>query len=124
MDGAATRPDRLARTHHVRRVDRIADHLQREIGFDAGAHVEIAVVYQRPAAVGALNPAQVIRDLGFQYGVDRLAEVMTKQHILGGNGGIGLQFEDPMPIRLSIAKQRARCRRDARLQGGSVLNSC
>src|SRR5258707_11717676 len=77
----------------------------------------IAVVYQRPAAMDTLNPVQVIRDLGFQYGVDRIAEVMTKQHILGGNGGIGLQFEDPMPIRLSIAKQSARCRRDARLQG-------
>src|SRR5258707_12278396 len=82
----------------------------------------IAVVYQRPAAMDTLNPAQVIRDLGFQYGVDRLAEVMTKQDILGGNGGIGLQFEDPMPIRPSIAKQCARCRRDARLQR-AVLNS-
>ncbi len=73
--------------------------------------------------MGALNPAQVIRDLGLKRGVDRLAEVVTKQHILGGNGGIGLQLEHPMSIRLSATKQGARGRRDARLQGAG-LNSC
>ena len=40
LRGAAARQDRLAGAAHVRRVGRVADHLQREIGLDAGAHVE------------------------------------------------------------------------------------
>ena len=66
--GAAARQDRLARPRHVRRVDRIADHLEREIGLHAGAHVEGAVVEQRPAAVLALDAAQIDGDLGFELG--------------------------------------------------------
>ncbi len=65
---AAARQDRLARTRHVRGVDRIADHLEREIGLHARAHVEGAVVEQRPAAVLALDAAQIDRDLGFELG--------------------------------------------------------
>ena len=55
VGGAAARADRLARPHHVRRIDGIADHLQREIGLHAGAHVERAVLHQRPAAMRALR---------------------------------------------------------------------
>ncbi len=106
VDGAAARPDRLARPRHVRRIGRIADHLQREIGLHAGAHVEIAVMHQRPAAMGALNPAQIIGDLAFQHGVDRLAEIMAKQHIFRRDGAIGFQFEHPVSVRLPEAEQR------------------
>ena len=123
MNGAAARPDCFAGTHHVPRIRGIADHLQRKIGFHAGAHLEIAVVHQGPAAVGALNPAQIICDLGFQHGVDGLAEIVAKQHIFGGNGGIGFQLEHPVSIRLPVAEQPLRRRRDARLQGGTGLNS-
>ena len=49
----------------------VADHLQREIRLDAGAHVEGAVVEQRPAAMLALDAAQIDADLRFQRGVDR-----------------------------------------------------
>ena len=35
VDRAAARADRLARPHHMRRIDEIADHLQREIGLHA-----------------------------------------------------------------------------------------
>ncbi len=122
VDGAAARADRLARTHHVRRVHGIADHLQREIGLHAGAHLEIAVVHQRPAAMGALNPAQVICDLGFQHGVDRLAQIVAKQHILRRNGAVGFQLEHPMSVRLPVTQQRARRRFDARLQGATGLD--
>ena len=80
----------------MRRVHRIADHLQREVGFHAGAHIEIAVVHQRPAAMSALNPAQIIRDLAFQRSVDRLAEIVAKQDILRRDGAIGFQFEHPV----------------------------
>ena len=97
-------------------VDGIADHLQCEIGLHAGAHLEIAVVHQRPAAMDALNPAQVIGDLAFQHRVDRLAEIVAQQHILGGDGAIGFQFEHPVAVGLPIAQQPARRRRDTRLQ--------
>ena len=66
VDAAAARQDRLAGARHVRRVGRVADHLQREIGLDAGAHVEGAVVEQRPAAVRALDAAQVDSDLALE----------------------------------------------------------
>ena len=119
VNGPAARADRLARPHHVRRLDGIADHLQREIGLHAGAHLEFAVMHQRPAAMGALHPAQVIGDLGFESGIDGLAEIVAQQHILRRNGAIGLQFEHPVSVALPVAKQPLRRRRDARLQGGS-----
>ena len=117
VDGAAARADRLARPRHVRRIDGIADHLQREIGLHAGAHVEGAVMHQRPAAMGALNPAQVIGDLAFKHGIDRLAEVVAQQHIFRRDGAIGFQFEHQMSVGLHVAEQPLRRRRDARLQG-------
>ena len=58
--------DRLARARHVRRIDVVADHLQREIGLHAGAHVEGAVVEQRPAAMRALDAAQIDGDLALR----------------------------------------------------------
>ena len=66
VGGAAAAEDRLAGAHHMRSIDGIADHLQREIGLDAGAHVEGTVLNQRPAAMVALNAAQIVRDLGFE----------------------------------------------------------
>ena len=65
----------------------------------------------------ALNPAQVIGDLAFQHGVDRLAEIVPKQHIFRRDGAVGFQFEHPVPVRLPEAKQCARRRGDAGLQG-------
>ena len=52
--------------------DGIADHLQREIGLHAGAHVERAVLHQRPAAMRALHAAQIVGDLGFECGSRRV----------------------------------------------------
>ena len=66
-----------------RRVDGVADHLQREIGLHRRADVESAVVEQRPAAVRALDAAQIDGDLGFERRIDRLAEIMPQQHIFG-----------------------------------------
>ena len=108
--------DGLARPYHVRRVGGIADHLQSEITFDAGAHVEGAFVHQRPAAMGALDAAQVIGDLGLQHGVDRLAEIMAQQHIFRRDGAIGFKLEHKVSVRLGVAKQRPGRRGDARLQ--------
>ena len=63
---AAVRQDRLAGADHVRRVDVVADHLQREIGLHRRRDVEGAAVIQRPAAVRALDAAQVEADLALQ----------------------------------------------------------
>ena len=89
----------LAGAAHVIGVDGIADHLQREIGLHGRADVEIAVGKQRPAAVGALDAAQIDGDLGFERGIDRLAEIVPQQHVFGRNGGVGLELEQPMAVR-------------------------
>ena len=64
---AAVRQDRLARAAHVRRVKIVADHLEREIGLHARAHVEGAGVNERPAAVLALNAAQIDGDQALEF---------------------------------------------------------
>ena len=50
---------------------------KREIGLDAGAHVEGAVVEQRPAAVRALDAAEIGGDLRLERQVGRLAAEMA-----------------------------------------------
>ena len=72
LRGAAAGENGLARAPHMLGIGRIADHLEREIGFHARAHVELAVMEQRPAAVSALDAAQIGGDLCLQRGVDRL----------------------------------------------------
>ena len=67
--GAAVGQERLAGADHVRRVDVVADHLQREIGLHGGADVEGAAVIERPAAVLALDAAQIDADLALQLQV-------------------------------------------------------
>jgi hypothetical protein len=110
-------------THHVRSVHGIADHLQREIGLRAGAHVEGAVMHQRPAAMGALHPPQVVGDLGLEHGIEGFAEIVPQQHIFRRDGRIRLQFEHPMSVSLTIAEQRPRRRRDARVERGGFDDS-
>ena len=105
--GAAARADRLAGAPHVRRVDVVADHLEREIGLHARAHVEVAVVEQRPAAMRALDAAQIDGDLGFERGIDRLGEIVPQQHVFGRDGGVGLELEHPMAVR-PLADRAAR----------------
>ena len=73
--------------------------------------------------MGALNPAQVIGDLAFEHAIDGLAEVVAKQHIFRGDGAIGFQFEHQMSVRLPVAEQPLRRRRDARLQGATAFIS-
>ena len=117
---AAAAADRLARTRHVRRVDGITDHLQREIGFDAGAHVERAVLHQGPAAMVALRAAQIVGDLGFEGAVDGLGEIVAQQDIFRRYRAVGFQLEHPVPVGLPVTKQRFGRRRDALLQRDGV----
>ena len=97
--GAAAGAHGVARAAHVIGVDGIADHLQREIGFYGRADVEIAVGKQRPAAMGALDAAQIDGDFCFERGIDRLAEIVPQQHVFGRNGGVRFEFEQPMAVR-------------------------
>ena len=64
--GAAARADRLAGAAHVIGLHIIADHLEREIGLHRRAHVEGAVLEQRPAVMLALDAAQIIADLALR----------------------------------------------------------
>ncbi len=102
----ATAADRLARADHVWGVDGIADHLQRKIGFDAGAHVERAVLHQRPAAMCALRAAQIVGDLGFEFAVDGLSQIVAQQNVFGRDRAVGFQLEHKMSVGLPIAEQR------------------
>ena len=117
--GAAARAHRLARACHVLGSRIVADHLQREIGLHGGADVEIAVAKQRPAAVRALDAAQIDGDLRFERGIDRLAEIVPQQHVFGRNGGIGLELEHPMAVGPLAREQSVGRRGDGAIERGS-----
>ncbi len=53
-----------------------------------------------------LRPAQVVRDPRLERRVG-LAQVALEQHILRGNGRVGLEFEHPMAIPALFREQRA-----------------
>src|SRR5690348_4686899 len=55
----APRQHCFARAPRVRRIGAVADHLEGEIGLDAGAHVELALMIKGPAAMCALDTTQV-----------------------------------------------------------------
>ena len=114
--GAAARQDRFARFAHVRRLDIVADHLQGEIGLDAGAHVEGAGVEERPAAVVALHAPEVDGDQPFEFEVRRLAAEMLQQHVFGRDRRVGLELEAPMPVAVLTGEERLRGLRDMTLQ--------
>ena len=106
--GAAAGTNRFTRTAHVIGVDGIADHLECEVGFHRGADVDVGIAEQRPAAVIALDAAQIDRDFGFKRSIDRLAEIMPQQHVFGGNGRVGLEFEHPMAVGTLLRQKRLR----------------
>ena len=90
----------------MRHIDIVADAFEREIGFDAGAHIEIAAMKQRPAAVIFLNAAQIFRHALMQRLIDR-AEKMIEQNVFGRDGDVGFKLERPMPVGMRCSfKQR------------------
>ena len=98
----------FARAAHMRRVGIVADHLEREIGLDAGAHVERACVNERPAAMVALNPPKIDGDQALELEIRLFAAKMPEQHVFGGNGGVGLELEAPMAVIALQGEQRLR----------------
>ena len=107
--------DRLAGPPHVGSVGVVADHLQREIGLHRRADVERAVVKQRPAAMSALDAAQIDADLLFERQIVGFAEEVAKQHIFRRDRRVGLEFETPVAIRALAGEQRGGRRADAPL---------
>ncbi len=102
----AEREDGLAGAAHMGGVGRIADRLQGEIGLHARREIGLAVVKERPAAVLALDLAQIDADLGLEPRVDAV-EIVLEQHVFGGNGRIRLELIDEMPIPALGAEQGA-----------------
>ena len=77
---AAVSKDGSARARHVGRVPIVADQLERVVGLDRGAEVEVAAGIQGPATVVRLPRAQVDADLVLERLVD-LAEKVFEQDI-------------------------------------------
>ncbi len=72
---------------------------------------------ERPAAVLALDASQVDPDLALQLQVLGLAEVVLQQDELRRDGGVGLQLEHEMPVRLLQGQQGVGGARDQALDG-------
>ena len=53
--------------------------------------------------------AQIDADLRFQRRIDAVEE-MLQQHVFGRDGGVGLQLEHPVPVRVLLPRQRRRRR--------------
>ena len=104
--GAAVREQRLPRADHVRGVDVVADHLQGEVGLHRRADVERPRVVQRPAAVPALDPAQVDPDLPLQREVGLLAQIVDQEDVFRRDRGVGLEFEHPVTVGLLALQER------------------
>ena len=97
LGGAAMGEDRRARPRHVRCRGIVAGQLQRVVGLDRGADVELAAVEQRPAAMVGLGGAQIGGQLALDRVVDRVEE-MLEQDVLGGDGDVGLELEAPVAL--------------------------
>ena len=122
--GAAVRQDRVARLRHVRRIGAVADHLQAEIGLHRRADVEGAVMKQRPAAMLALDAAQIDGDLALELEVVRLAEIVAQQDVFRRDRGVGFQFEDPVAVVALPARQRLRGAIDVVVQPVRQASTC
>ena len=114
--GAAGGQDRRPGARHVRRVRAVAQAFQGEIRLHAGRQVEGAAVEQRPAAMRALDAAQVHADACLKRRIDPV-QVMLEQDVLGRNRRVGFQLEAPMAVGVLPPLQRARRPLDAVLQG-------
>ena len=105
----------VAGPDHMRRVDRIADALQRQIGFDAGRHVEHAAVQHGPAAMRLLSAAQIGRRLVLHLQI-ALAEEVFHQDVFGRDGGVRLEIEGEVAVVPLLVEQRLRAAGDGVLE--------
>ena len=112
---AAALQNRRTRAHHVGGLGAVAGELQGKVGLDAAAHVEVAAVVQRPAAMLGLTSAQISRELWLQRSVNLVQEV-RHQDVLGGNGAVRLQLEQPIALRALQTDQRVARRGDRAIE--------
>ncbi len=78
--------------------------LEGTVGLHAGREVECPSMEHRPATMFALNAPKIHSDFGLSVGRDAV-HVVLKQHVLGRDGSIRLQLENPMPVA-SLAPQQ------------------
>ncbi len=99
LERAATAPfeNRGTGPHHVRSIRVVAGELQRVVRLHRTAHVEVAAVVQRPAAVFGLLRAKIDGQLLFERSVDLIQKV-HHHDVLGWNGAVGLEFEQPVAL--------------------------
>ena len=90
----------------MRRVGRIADSLQRKIGFDRSAEVELATVKQLPTAVFTLSRAQITGNALFEIAVDGV-EIVLQQDVFGRDRRVGLELEQPVAVTMLARDQPA-----------------
>ena len=109
--GAAGGEHGLARTHHVRRVRVVADQLEGVVGLDGAAYVERSAGEERPAAVIGLTGADVGAETRLGLVID-LVEKMVEKDVLGRDGRVGLELEEPVAVVMLEAAQA----------GGGVLD--
>ena len=95
---------------HVRGVNVVARELQRIVGLDGAAHVQVAAVIQRPAAVLRLMGAQIGRDLRLEHRIDLVQEV-HHHDVLGGDGAVRLELETANTLQRSDERSTRRGRR-------------
>ncbi len=134
-DGATARQNCFARAAHMVGVRLVPDHLERKIGFHAGAHVKITKMAESPAVMRALDAAQIVRDLLLQNqnrrvrhdsaGAERIrtelsrppqARIPNVRHFAGRPAMRVLQQRRPGPRRRAAAggirrQKRASCGR-------------
>src|ERR1700727_2616306 len=108
--------DRFAPATHRRRLGFVADHLERKIGLDAGAHVERAGVNKRPAAMIALNAPKIDGDQALEFEIGLLAAKRPEQDVLSRDCRIALEFETPMAVFVLTSEQSFRGARDVAFQ--------
>ena len=101
--------NRFARAAHVRRVGIVADHLEREIGLDAGADVERAGVNERPAAMVALDSPQIDGDQALELEIGLFAaKVPRAARIRPGMVASASSSKHQWPSSLLRGEQRLR----------------
>src|ERR1700742_4372484 len=106
----------------MRRLDIVADHLEREIGLHRRADVERAAVIERPAAMVGLDAAQIDADLALELEVRRLGEVMDEEHVFRRDRRVGFELEHPRAARPLTADQRRGRTAHAGLQRRHVVD--
>ena len=93
----------------------VAGELQGVVGLDRAADIEVAAVIERPAAVLGLCGAQVAAELRLQRRVDLVQEV-HHHDVLGRDGAVGLELEQPVAVGVLPRDQRVAGIRDGAIQ--------